>query len=190
MRIDLFGQRFVFPDRCACCGQPPDTELAASASKSSGKRVVHTKTNAWDFPYCGRCVGQVKNAESARAVAWILGILSTILSLFLGYAVNATTRMVIGFLAISRDRRDLQESNGTSRCAVWRGLRLRRTCNGHLGWHGTLHQFDVCSPDFARDFLVANQSKLVNLSTQAKNLLAGAGVAVKTSGRTPRPYMS
>jgi hypothetical protein len=190
MRIDLSGQSFVFPDKCACCGQPPDSELAASASKSSGKKVVHTKTNVWDFPYCGRCVGHVKSAEGARAVAWILGILSIVLGLFLGYAVNATTGMVIGFLAIIGTGliHKSQMAQARAQCSV------DCVCVGramaYLGWHGTLHQFDVHSPHFARDFVVANQSKLVNLSTQAKNLLAGAGATVKTSGRTPRRYMS
>jgi len=49
-----------------------------SASKSTGKRVVHTKTNAWDFPYCSDCVRHVRAAEAATALAWTLAVVSVI----------------------------------------------------------------------------------------------------------------
>ncbi len=190
MRIDLSGQSFVFPDKCACCGGPADTELATSATKSSGKRVVHTKTNVWDFPYCGRCVGHVKSAEGARALAWIVGILSIVLGVVLGYAVNPANGIAVGMLGIV----GMGFVYG-SRMAQARG-QCGAECVGvgramtYLGWHGTLHQFEVHSAVFARDFMIANQSKLVNLSAQAKNLLVAAGSISKTNARSLRRYLS
>src|SRR6266700_3928561 len=190
MRIDLSGQNFVFPDKCACCGQPPTMELAASASKSRGKRVVHTKTNVWDFPYCVRCVGHVKNAEGARAVAWVLGILSIALSCFLAYLINAMTGMVIVLLALTGTGLIYKRQMARARAQCSADCACVGRAMAYLGWHGTLHQFDLHSPYFARDFMVANQSKLVNLSTQGRTLLAGAGASVKTSGRMLRRYMN
>lgn len=60
----------------------------------------------------------------------------------------------------------------------------------YLGWNGPLHQFEVISWHYARDFMLANQQKLVNLSEQARNLLAGTGAIPKTNARAPRRYRS
>lgn len=49
MQIDLSGNKFTFPHCCACCGGDPETSLTASASKSKGKKVVHTTTKSWAF---------------------------------------------------------------------------------------------------------------------------------------------
>ena len=57
-----------------------NSRLTASASKSSGKRVVHTKTNAWDIPYCRGCVGHVKAAQFAKN----LGVTITFISIAVG----------------------------------------------------------------------------------------------------------
>jgi hypothetical protein len=189
MRIDASGHNFVFPHKCACCGGAADTELGASATKSSGKRVVHTKTNVWDFPYCSRCVGHVMSAEGTRTVALILGIVSVSFGLFLGFVASATSGVMIGTLAIVGTgfiyRRGMAKARarcGADCVCVGRAM-------AYLGWYGTLHQFEVSSPQYAHDFMKSNQSKLVNLSVQAKNLLAGSP-SPKTDARTPRRYQS
>lgn len=190
MRVDLSGYRFVFPDKCACCGNHADAEFAASASRSSGKRVVHTKTNVWKFPYCGRCIGHVKSAEGANALALILGILSFALGISLGFAVNSAIGFVIGVFAIVGTSLlyKHQMAQALGQC-VPQCVCVRRAVS-YLGWHGTLHQFEVCSPHFARDFMVANQNKLVNLSAEAKKLLEGAGSISKTNARAPQRYQT
>jgi|SRR5579863_1041253 len=191
MRIDLSGHSFVFPAKCACCGGPADAELAVSAIKTTGKRVVHTKTNVWDVPYCINCVRHVKAVEAAKALAWVLGILSVVIGVFLGYAVNSGTGIIMGGLALL----------GTGMVYANRLSQARSQCGStcvcvgravaYLGWHGTLHQFEVLSAPFARDFMTSNQGKLVNLSSEARNLLAEAGSVPKTNTpRTPRRYMS
>ncbi|HZU43096.1 MAG TPA: hypothetical protein VE994_10520, partial [Terriglobales bacterium] len=53
----------------------------------------------------------------------------------------------------------------------------------YLGWYGSLHQFQIISQRFARDFMLANQSKLVNLSPEAQNIL---GANNPSGGNTPR----
>ena len=69
MRIEASGYKVEFPQQCACCGCNSDTALTVSASKSSGQKVVRTKTNTWDFPYCRRCVKHTRIASIARIVA-------------------------------------------------------------------------------------------------------------------------
>src|SRR5689334_15882635 len=72
MQVDVSGQQFVFPDICACCCGHANSTLSVAASKSTGKKVVHTRTNTWDFPYCGACLGHVRAAEAAVSLAWVL----------------------------------------------------------------------------------------------------------------------
>ena len=50
-----------------------------------------------------------------------------------------------------------------------------------LTWAGTAHCINLrfAPRNLPAIFMVANQSTLVNLSTEAKNLLAGAGATVK-----------
>lgn len=189
MRIDVSGHSFVFPHKCACCGGIADTELAASATKSSGKRVVHTKTNVWDFPYCSQCVGHVMSAEGTRKLAWILGIVSFVLGLFLGFVASAASGVMIGTLAIVGTGLIYLRGMGKARARCGANCVCVGRAMAYLGWHGTLHQFEVGSADYAHDFMKANHSKLVNLSVQAKNLLAGSPTP-KTDARTPRRYQS
>jgi hypothetical protein len=191
MRIDVSGHSFVFPDECACCGDAADAELGVSATKTSGKRVVHRKTNAWDIPYCGRCVGHVKSAQAARMFALLLGFSSIVVGAFLWYAVNPGIGILGGSVTLL---------GATLGCSMWMSEARARcssacVCVGsavaYLGWHGTLHKFDVKSASFARDFMTANRSKLVNLSPQARNVLANAGTVSNTNApRTPRRYQS
>jgi hypothetical protein len=60
-----------------------------------------------------------------------------------------------------------------------------------MGWHGTLHQFDILSLNFALAFMVANERKLVNLSPEAMELLASSGhVPNPRAPRSPRRHMN
>lgn len=129
-------------------------------------------------------------SEGARTLAWMLGILSIGLAMFLGYAIGLATAIVTLILAmlgtaVSYKRRMTQARAhcGAECICVGRAM-------AYLGWHGTLHQFEVLSACFARDFMVANQGKLVNLSAQAQNVLSGAGSTLKTNPRTPRRYQT
>src|SRR5438105_2774861 len=90
MRIDLSGHKFTFPQQCACCGATPQVTFTASASRSTGKRVVHTTTKAWDFPYCIPCIGHVRKAKSAGTLATLIIVTSLIVAALSGFALDAT----------------------------------------------------------------------------------------------------
>jgi hypothetical protein len=191
MRIDASGHSFVFPAACACCCSLSDVEMSVSASKSSGKRVVHTSTNAWDIPYCSRCIGHVNAVESGNRLIGILTFVALFFGAVLWYAAGSTmaaASTILMAIAIGLSGRSLT-ARARSQCST------DCACVGkavaYLGWHGTVHQFEISSPRFAQNFMVTNQSKLVNLSQQARKLLEQSGSISKANGRrVPRRYRS
>jgi len=192
MRVDVSGHRFVFPNQCACCSATPDCELTVTASRSRGKRVVHTETKSWDVPYCVRCIGHVKAVGAARSLATLLTFLSILLGGVIGFGVDPFLGATFGILALFGTvvfhRRQLGQ--------------IRAECNAHscvnadkaivyLGWQGTLHRFEIESQRFACDFMKANQNKLVNLSAEARSMLSANGASSEQIvSRSPRRYLS
>src|SRR5258706_9758060 len=76
MLVQVSGQRFTFPRACARCGRPAEATLQAAHSKSKGKRVVHTRTWSWDFPYCNSCTAHVRVWRNALGNGFALGALT------------------------------------------------------------------------------------------------------------------
>jgi len=129
------------------------------------------------------------SAEGTRTLAWILGIMSVALGLFLGFVVGAASGVIVGTLAVVGTGLIYRRGMSKARARCGANCVCVSRAMAYLGWHGTLHQFEVVSAHYAHDFMKANQSKLVNLSVQAKNLLAGSPTP-KTDARTPRRYQS
>jgi hypothetical protein len=191
VQVDVSGQHFVFPTQCACCCGRADSALGVSASKSTGKKVVHTRTNVWDFPYCGDCIRHVRAAEAATALAWTLGIASVIAGGILWGCVSPYLGIPVGILALvgaavlhNKQMAAARELCGRDCVSVERAV-------AYLGWHGTLHQFWIASQDYALAFMVANQRKLVNLTHAARALLESSGHGPRTGvPRVPRQHRS
>src|SRR5712664_3453183 len=84
MQIDVSGHQFTFPQLCACCGGTPDSVWSVSASRSRGKRVVHTTRKRWDVPYCHECVKHVSLYRSVAGIAVLTLVAAGILALIVG----------------------------------------------------------------------------------------------------------
>jgi hypothetical protein len=190
MRIDVSGHSFVFPNRCACCSGTPSTSLPISASRSTGKRVVHTKTNVWDIPYCAQCIAHVKAAENTKLLAWALGIASVVIGVLMAFSNDSPAPgFVTGLIGLTLTVVVYRYGMTKARALCSAQCACVGKAVGYLGWHGTLHQFEVSSPSFARDFLTSNERKLVNLSNEARSLLASTGAIPKSNvPRSPRRY--
>jgi len=176
VRIDLSGNKFTFPQQCACCGESPETTLSASASKSTGKRVVHTTSKSWEFPYCTRCASHVRAAREAVTAITIIAIVSVIVALYLHFGVDQSgiglfvalagigTAIYLHQVLMAKAKAMCSASCVTVKSAV-----------GYVGWQGTCHMFEVLSSQYALAFMVANQSKLVNVSPQVWQWLQDNG---------------
>ena len=163
MKIEVSGHKFNFPHKCACCGENPDTCLSASASRSTGKRVVHTDSKSWDFPYCSRCVGHVRASRSAVTTLSALILVSVILALIVGAKSTGSIGLLVAIAGIilactiySKLLRSAKSMCVATCSTVDSGVK-------YLGWHGIRHVFEIASTNYSTDFMVANQTKLVNV---------------------------
>jgi len=59
-RFQISARLLHWPRQCACCRGAADAEMRAAATRTRGKRVVHTTTRWWTIPYCSRCVGHIR----------------------------------------------------------------------------------------------------------------------------------
>jgi hypothetical protein len=190
MRVDVSGRIFNFPHKCACCYATADSSLTISATRSWGKKVVHRESKSWDVPYCSRCVQHLRSVRAAGQFASILSFFSIILGILVGFGTNiylgigvAISSLMVTVFVFAR-----QLKNARAEC----GLDCVRAeaAIAYLGWSGTLHQFEISSPHFARDFMAANQKKLVNLSSESVALMSSGGSELRTSvSRSPRRYI-
>jgi tellurite resistance protein len=144
------------PTSCACCGLPADTFQQATSTRVEGKRVIRTKTSTWQFPYCSACNrhDEAWPAASAATVFWL-------------------TLLTCGLYLIYYIR---QRNIALALCSPLCGRPVSAV--SYSGWHGSVHYFDLASPSFTREFLVANASKVVDLDPQARALLNAPAMPV------------
>lgn len=187
MKVSVSAQKISIPRQCACCGKEPDTELTVSASKATGKRVVKTRTNSWDFPYCSRCLQHARVVESQNYFV-LLGIAAGIVLLLALYQTPA-----LGFLALlvcfvaailiqqkrNRKRQEKLKELVSASCAT------STYAVKYLGWQGSIQHFDFASKDFAAQFMRSNLAKLINLSPEARNLLSQPVLDTPVMATTP-----
>jgi hypothetical protein len=153
--------------------------------------VIQTETKAWAIPYCGRCLTHAKIAAVAEVIAGIVGVVAILVGVALWNGVSHALGVVVGlallagaagiYLAIMR----AAMAFGSPACA----------CAGkaakYLGWSGTLHRFEFVSLAFAAAFMAANQSKLVNVSHEARQLLQSEGLSQPQGApQTPERFLS
>jgi hypothetical protein len=159
-RVQISANMLSWPRLCACCGENPDAELRAAASRTTGVRVKHTTTSGWDVPYCSHCIKHT--AAHAGASAWLyLGpIVALGLWWFLGQQFDDARTGVIaagGSMLLSiclfclvrvRATRLMLESCGSVTPAV-----------RYLAWHGSFQTFVFSSKSYLDLFLAANSRK-------------------------------
>ena len=159
-RVQISANMLSWPRLCACCGENPDTELRAAASRTTGVRVKHTTTSGWDVPYCSHCIKHT--AAHAGASAWLyLGpIVALGLWWFLGQsnddprigviAAGGSMLLSICLFCVARVRATglMFESCGSVTPAV-----------RYLAWHGTFQTFVFSSKSYLDRFLATNSRK-------------------------------
>jgi|GEM_PF-3284262 len=205
MLVEVSGLQFVFPPSCVCCGGQPDAGKTISATRTTGKRVVHVSTNAWTVPYCSRCLAhESMYLESQRRYDTAKGVLTgfvvagVAIFLVLGSSIGPVGGVILGILfgligvfpfrKISAEARQ-QEQQARSACAP-------SCCNlahaaAFYGWNGTLNSFEFVSQRYAGDFMIANREKLVNLNpAQVAWLNSSASVAPVGSRQRAQRYRS
>src|SRR5689334_6738474 len=130
VRISLSAKQLVMPPVCACCGGASTTSVPVSATRVRGKRVIRTTTSTWNFPFCGRCCEHDRAWPKASALEVLVLTILT-LGIYLYFYVK-----------------------GRQRAMALRAPRCAMPCRAvaYLGWHGTVHELEVASEEFARAF--------------------------------------
>lgn len=164
VRVDVSAIKLSVPNVCSCCLGQATTSLAASATRTTGKRVVRSQTHSWSFPFCDTCLGHL----SAWKTAWGFGFAAAVVAVSVAFAavskigsgelapLVAFAVGLISFVAVGAHRKSVARSRCSSSCAS-SGLPV-----AYLGWHGTVHAFNFSSSEYAGRFAEANARKVVN----------------------------
>ena len=154
--------------------------MPIAAKRTTGKRTVKVETRTWMFPYCSGCIRHM--AVSASLLPWIVLIAALGIGVML-FVANPILSVVVG--------------SGGSGLGIWLAFHKRATvrslrsptcaANGpavsYLGWHRTVHEFEMASTLFATQFASANERKLVNPDAE---LLEAAAIPPAPPPAPPR----
>ena len=144
-----------WPRQCACCAGTPDSNLRASASRTTGKRVKHTTTYWWEVPYCSTCLSHKAAYEAAFWWLWLgLGF-----ALLIWYAIGGTAGLAVGLGVLVASFWPFGKAKAKARA------QMKGTCCNpvaavrYRGWYGSVHTFEFDSETYTTAFLDANGRK-------------------------------
>jgi hypothetical protein len=174
--VEVSARKFEIPPVCACCGEAAEGEVKAAFTRRTGVRVIKEDTRSLPFPYCQACLTHMARWRSAASAgSWLLlvaGIATVVLCVkvmpvvgFAVFAVAVVLRAVMRSRARTIVRAQLKPSCACPTVAV-----------AYLGWSGTVSSFAFDSDAYATRFAHGNRGKLVNVSTELRQLMAQGGV--------------
>jgi hypothetical protein len=161
-QIQVSARILSWPRVCACCCGPADTVKRAAASRTTGKRVQHTKTSWWEVPYCTSCL--THEATFRRATTVLVGGVAAMALIFVIASVHDAA--IIGWLLVF----------AAAASAVWGNRALSRRARSEMrpgcsattgavayaGWYGTFHTFVFASSEYLDAFTAANARKTMS----------------------------
>ena len=170
MKVSLSGRVFSFPRQCCCCGAYPLTHLSISGSEKN--RLSRTKSWIFEIPCCVACRKHILRRETIL-VGWLGAVvLSAIVGMVL-VGLFDNWIVAIGLAVTLLSIATLLAGLGIA----WLKSRMSKNCCGlgrpviYLGSDRTCHSFDVKSTFYAKEFVIVNHSKLVNISPRVASLL-------------------
>ena len=165
--VQVSARLLNFPAVCCCCGiSEPSTHYCATATRTTGKRVVRTDSRSWNFPLCSHCSEWMRRQHVANAnrSLFVALIVLAFLGLVFGIALPPVVLLGIVCGAISpfifkRWRRNQAAADK---------IKLQPHCVTepvvYSGWNGATHTFYFSCSAFTQQFCIANAQKLVGLS--------------------------
>ncbi len=162
-RLQISANLLAWPRSCACCCGTADSELRAAAARTTGSRVVHTKTKWWEVPHCGRCVAHIvryRSSDRAASLVRVLGFVAAVgfgvlAASFATAVVTMAVTLLVAAVVRSKVRRGAAGLT-TSACAG------PGTAVGYVRWHGTMHEFEFSHQHYLELFIAANGRKTMS----------------------------
>lgn len=177
MLVEVSGQRFVFPQQCACCGGLSNTTLQAAHSKTWGKRVIHTKTWSWTFPYCTACSDHIRSYSYAPAMAVLFALIVIVSGAVTGSSITWSEEalgyvLMIGIvLTIAAGIVGYIRQSRKARAKCFETCVYVGPAVTYVNWYGSVHSFNIVSSKYAALFMLANAKKLVNVTNDGRRLM-------------------
>jgi hypothetical protein len=171
MRVNTQGRPLHVPQRCACCGQAPSSEMPAAAEKNADG-VSRRQAAGWRFPVCAPCAQHAARWQSAPVLPRVIafGGLGMVLLFamaggsvgvfFIGGAVVFSLAALVGYMG-KRQARALCHAG----CASPGPPVI------YVSSFGNVDSFEFMQTGYAADFMRANLAQLTNLSREAQALI-------------------
>ncbi len=169
--VQVSARLLQFPRLCCCCGHPgPSEAYQASATRTTGKKVVKTDTRTWTFPICRDCLAWI---AVQRAAHTLCGLFIVLLVCAAGGAVFglASIREPAGVLfllcglvlgGVSPLAYKGWKSKQSRADAIKRDPACRIAPVVYVQWSGSVHTFRFASAVFCEQFRRANARKLLS----------------------------
>jgi len=161
-RFQISAMHLDWPRQCACCCGPADTLFRATATRTTGQRVVHTTSQWCDVPHCSQCVNHIRISKAAKYTA----LAGVFLALLVGFFALAEAEAEFGWLLGIAAAGVLVGSIVLSTKIKEYARSLTRESCGSLGvaveyirWYGTFHEFVFSSQSYLSAFLYLNGNK-------------------------------
>jgi hypothetical protein len=168
--VQVSARLLHFPRVCCSCGSgAPDQHFRASATRTTGKKVVKTDMRSWDFPICSGCLRWISQQRSANSMRG--GFIALVIFAVLGVVVGVILiREPVGIFAIL-----LGALLGAIAPFVYQSWQKKQAAADKIkpsagcmiepvvynGWSGTVHTFYFSSGVFCEQFPLANANKLL-----------------------------
>jgi len=173
-KVVVSARSIPMPSICACCGGPPSTNVAATASRTKGKRVKHTEERAFEFPACAQCVAHIKAMPNASSF-WSWALVPTVLALVaaapLGVLLAVTWCPAL--FALYRFELGRARSKRSPTCECEHSLVM------YEGWYGSDHTFVMESRRFGEALVAtcerAGKTAVASYSSSTPAVAASTG---------------
>jgi len=159
-QFQISAKMLHWPRKCACCCEPANASIRASASKTNGKRVRHTTTSWWEVPYCATCLSHKRAYEAASW--WLIAGSFVGLAVWLIIAIGIGSGLggfVPGALMFGSSIWPFTKAQAAARAQMKPTCCTPAAAVCYLGWYGTFHTFQFCNEAYTDEFLQANRAK-------------------------------
>ena len=169
--VQVSARLLHFPDVCCCCGAGgANGRFRVTATRTTGKKVVRTESQSWDFPLCDECQEWMRQQHAANtARRWFIALIvfaalgivvgidklpqpGSILSIAVGMLLGAIAWFVFG--SWQRCQKAADRVKPAGHCVLQPVV--------YSGWSGSVHTFYFACREFTERFRAANARKVLD----------------------------
>lgn len=157
-KVAVSARIIKVPSKCCCCATSNHSgTYQATATRTTGKRVVRTQEKTLDLPICEDCNKWIGFVYLSRRF-FALSILAILLTWFLGadsyyFVYSMAGSMLLAILGLFFRKKGLD---------VKRDMAVSSTPVIYHRWDGSIQYLSIANRDFYNAFCDINANKLVS----------------------------